>query len=65
MRSDELAIVRTDELAVERHTRQSLPTLRDIVAVLFRQRRPMLIAFCLVVFAVAVSACGFRNTKPR
>jgi uncharacterized protein involved in exopolysaccharide biosynthesis len=29
--------------------------MRDIVAVLFRQRRPMLIAFALVVFAVALS----------
>lgn len=55
MRPEELAIMRTDDLAVERYTRQPLPTLRDIFAVLFRQRRPMLIAFALVVFAVAVS----------
>ncbi|MGD0157995.1 MAG: Wzz/FepE/Etk N-terminal domain-containing protein [Terracidiphilus sp.] len=32
-----------------------MPTLRDIIAVLFRQRWPMLIAFVLVVIAVAVS----------
>ena len=55
MRTDELAIMRTDELAIERYTRQPLPTLRDIVAVLFRQRWPMLAAFALVVIAVAVS----------
>ena len=55
MRTDELAIMRTDELAIERYTRQPLPTLRDIIAVLFRQRWPMLAAFILVVIAVAVS----------
>ena len=55
MRTEELAIMRTDELAIERYTRQPLPTLRDIVAVLFRQRWPMLAAFALVVIAVAVS----------
>src|ERR1035437_9119799 len=55
MRTDELAIMRTDELAIERYTRQPLPTLRDIIAVLFRQRWPMLTAFTLVVIAVAVS----------
>ena len=47
--------MRTDELAIERYTRQPLPTSRDIVAVLFRQRWPMLAAFALVVIAVAVS----------
>ena len=40
---------------IERYTRQPLPTLRDIVAVLFRQRWSMLAAFVLVVIAVAVS----------
>jgi uncharacterized protein involved in exopolysaccharide biosynthesis len=55
MRTDELAIMRTDALAIERYTRQPLPTLRDIIAVLFRQRWPMLAAFILVVIAVAVS----------
>jgi uncharacterized protein involved in exopolysaccharide biosynthesis len=55
MRNDELAIIRTDELAIQRYDRQPLPTLRDLVAVLFRQRWPMLITFALVVIAVAVS----------
>jgi uncharacterized protein involved in exopolysaccharide biosynthesis len=55
MRPDEVKITRTDELAIERYVRQPLPTLRDIVAVLFRQRWPMLIAFVLVVIAVAAS----------
>ncbi len=55
MRPEDLAIMRTDDLAVERYTRQPLPTLRDIIAVLFRQRRPMLVAFALVVIAVAIS----------
>lgn len=55
MRTDELAIIRTAELGIERHNRQPMPTPRDIVAVLFRQRWPMLAAFVIVVFAVAVS----------
>ena len=55
MRTDELAIMRTDELAIERLTRQPLPALRDIIAVLFRQRWPMLAASVAVVIAVAVS----------
>lgn len=54
MRTDELAI-RTDDIAPERYTRQPLPTPRDIVAVLFRQRWPLLAAFALVVIAVALS----------
>jgi uncharacterized protein involved in exopolysaccharide biosynthesis len=55
MRPEDLAIMRSDEMAVERYTRQPLPTLRDIVAVLFRQRWPMTAAFALVVIAVAIS----------
>ncbi len=55
MRTDELAIIRTAELGIERYNRQPMPTPRDIVAVLFRQRWPMLAAFVIVVFAVAVS----------
>jgi uncharacterized protein involved in exopolysaccharide biosynthesis len=55
MRTDELAVMRADELAIERYARQPLPTPRDIIAVLFRQRWPMLAAFALVVIAVAVS----------
>src|SRR5579862_1665269 len=55
MRPEALAVMRTDDLAIERYTRQPLPTLRDIVAVLFRQRWPMLIASALVLIAVALS----------
>ena len=55
MKTDDLALMRTDDLAIERYTRQPLPTLRDIVAVLFRQCWPMLAAFSLVVIAMAVS----------
>jgi uncharacterized protein involved in exopolysaccharide biosynthesis len=55
MRTEELAVMRTDQLAIDRYSRQPLPTSRDIIAVLFRQRWPMLIAFSLVVIAVAVS----------
>jgi uncharacterized protein involved in exopolysaccharide biosynthesis len=55
MKTDELAIMRNDELAIERYTRQPLPTLRDIVAVPFRQRWPMLTAFAIVIIAVVVS----------
>jgi len=55
MKTEELAIVRTNDLASEQYTRQSLPTSRDVVAVLFRQRWSMLAAFFLVVVAVALS----------
>jgi uncharacterized protein involved in exopolysaccharide biosynthesis len=44
-----------EELTIERYTKQPLPTSRDIVAVLFRQRWVMLAAFVLVVIVVAVS----------
>lgn len=44
-----------EDLAIERYVRQPLPSLRDIVAVLFRQRAVMLIAFVAVVVLVAVS----------
>lgn len=47
--------MRADELVIDRNTRQTLPTLRETFAVLFRQRRPMLIAFCVVVLAAAIS----------
>jgi uncharacterized protein involved in exopolysaccharide biosynthesis len=47
--------MRTDEQAIERYSRQPLPTSRDIIAVLFRQRWLMLIAFVVVIVAVAVS----------
>jgi uncharacterized protein involved in exopolysaccharide biosynthesis len=65
MRSDELAIMRTDELAIERYARQPLPTLRDIIAVLFRQRWPMLIAFAIAVIAVAVSGVWIPKYEAR
>jgi uncharacterized protein involved in exopolysaccharide biosynthesis len=55
MKTDEQAIMRTDELAIERYRRQPLPTSRDIIAVLFRQRWPMVAAFAVVVTAVLVS----------
>lgn len=44
-----------EDLAIERYVRQPLPSLRDVVAVLFRQRVAMLIAFIAVVVLVAVS----------
>jgi uncharacterized protein involved in exopolysaccharide biosynthesis len=44
-----------EELAIERYKRQPLPTSRDIVAVLFRQRWAMLAGFVFVVIAVALS----------
>jgi uncharacterized protein involved in exopolysaccharide biosynthesis len=55
MKTEELAITRTDDLAIGQYTRPSLPTLRDVVSVLFRQRWPMLGAFVLVVVAAALS----------
>src|SRR5579863_1348927 len=55
MRTDELATIKTADLAIERYTRKPLPTLRDIIAVLFRQRWSMLAAFALVVIGMAVS----------
>jgi uncharacterized protein involved in exopolysaccharide biosynthesis len=47
--------MKTEELALEVYNRPSLPTARDILAVVFRQRRAMLIAFGLVIIAAAVS----------
>jgi len=44
-----------EELAIEPVARQTLPTLRDIAAVLFRQKRAMLIAFCVMIGAAIVS----------
>jgi uncharacterized protein involved in exopolysaccharide biosynthesis len=44
-----------EEPAIEQYKRQPLPTSRDIVAVLFRRRWAMLVAFALVVIAVALS----------
>lgn len=55
MRTDELAVATADELATERYARQPLPTLRDTVAVLFRQRWPLVTTFVLGIIAVALS----------
>lgn len=44
-----------EELELRRIDRRPMPTLRDIFSVLFRQRWPMLIAFALVITAVALS----------
>lgn len=54
MRSNELTM-RTDHQEVERYPKQSLPTPRDVIAVMFRQRWPMLAAFALVIIAVAAT----------
>jgi hypothetical protein len=61
MRPEELAIMRNDELAIERYARQPLPTLRDIIAVLFRQRWHLRLSLSQWLYL----ACGFQNTKPR
>ena len=55
MKTEGLALIRPDELATEQYAQQTLPTLRDVVAVLFRQRWPMLFAFVIVLVAVALS----------
>jgi uncharacterized protein involved in exopolysaccharide biosynthesis len=47
--------MRTDEIAIELYKPQPWPSLRDLVAVLFRQWRPMLTVFVLVVVAVLAS----------
>jgi uncharacterized protein involved in exopolysaccharide biosynthesis len=46
--------MRSDELEIQ-YTPQSVPTARDIVAILFRQRWAMLIAFVVVVLAFVAS----------
>lgn len=45
----------TEEVELEVYRRSSLPNAREILAALFRQRRALLIAFGLVILAVAVS----------
>ena len=47
--------MRNEDLEIQRYAGQPLPTSRDIVAVLFRQRWAMLTAFVVVVIAVVVS----------
>lgn len=44
-----------EDLELEQYTRRPTLTLRDIIAVLFRQHRAMLAAFAVVIIAVAVS----------
>jgi uncharacterized protein involved in exopolysaccharide biosynthesis len=51
----QIADMKTESVAIEPYSRQSLPTSRDILAVLFRQRWTMLIAFAVAVAAVAIS----------
>jgi uncharacterized protein involved in exopolysaccharide biosynthesis len=47
--------MKTEGIGSERYAQQSLPTLRDIVAVLFRHRSAMFAAFALIAAAVAIS----------
>ena len=47
--------MKTEDVAIEVYTRQSLPTSRDVMTMLYRQRRVMLITFAVVLVAVAVS----------
>jgi uncharacterized protein involved in exopolysaccharide biosynthesis len=47
--------MKTQDLAMEVYTRQSLPTSRDVIAMLYRQRRVVLGAFALVLIATALS----------
>jgi uncharacterized protein involved in exopolysaccharide biosynthesis len=57
--------MRTENLGLELYTRQPLPTSRDIVAVLFRQRWAMLTAFVVVVIAVVVSGMWVPNYEAK
>jgi len=47
--------MRTENLAIEGYARKPLPTPRDIAAILFRQRRAMLIAFVVAVVVAVLS----------
>jgi uncharacterized protein involved in exopolysaccharide biosynthesis len=47
--------MRTDGIELEHYNQRSLPTPRDIVAVLFRHRFAMLTAFGMVVTSIAIS----------
>jgi uncharacterized protein involved in exopolysaccharide biosynthesis len=53
--------MKTEETAIELYVRHPMPSVRDIVATLFRQRRILIIAFVLILAAVAVS--GFWVPK--
>lgn len=47
--------MKTEGMAIERYLRRPLPSRRDLVAVLFRQRRVILAMFALAVIAVLAS----------
>jgi uncharacterized protein involved in exopolysaccharide biosynthesis len=47
--------MRNDGLGIEKYTQQPLPTMRDIVAILFRHRLAMLVVSALIVTAAALS----------
>lgn len=51
----------SDDFAIERYHRPSLPTLRDVAAVIFRQRWIVVVTFILTITAVA--ATGFWTPK--
>ena len=50
-----------ENFAIERYHRPSLPTLRDVAAVIFRQRWAVVVTFMLTLAAIAVS--GFWMPK--
>ena len=55
MRTEEHAIVKMNDLEIDQYRWKPLPSLRDLVAVPFRQRWPMFIVFACVVIAIAIS----------
>jgi hypothetical protein len=57
--------MKSDEVSIEVYGRPSLPTQRNLLAVVFRQRWMMLIVFALMVLAQLFPACGFRKMKLR
>jgi uncharacterized protein involved in exopolysaccharide biosynthesis len=50
-----------EEFAIERYHRPSLPTMRDVAAVIFRQRWMVIITFLLTL--AAIGATGFWSPK--
>src|ERR1039458_6616932 len=53
--------MRNEELAIERYQRPSVPTPRDVLAVVFRQKWTMLITFAVILITVAVSGLWIPN----
>ena len=49
-----------EDLAIETYGRPSLPTSRDVLTMLFRQRRAFLIAFLLVLVGATLSGIWCR-----